>query len=201
MGKSKKKVVNSKKPTKVVEPAVKAKKVVKTEPVAKKKNGQLKATIAGIAMIVAALGLGVGTYAYYQTTITGTVTGSITAWSFLVNDKTTDFTVDLGDLYPGVSGSVTLNLSAEDSGLGVNAVVSFSNPTNWPANLKLYSDSGHNSEIVIGTTTISRTITAGNSDTVTVYYDWPIGTAPETGPTANQNASFVITVVGTQVEQ
>ncbi len=188
MEKSKKKV-GAKKTTRVA------------EPVAKKNNKQLKATIMGIAMIVAALGLGVGTYAYYQSTITGTISGSITAWSFLVNEKATDFTANLGDLKPGVSGQITLNLSAEDSGLGVNAVVSFSGKTNWPANLKLYSDAGKTSEIVIGTTTISRTIAAGSADTVVIYYDWPLGTTAETGPTANQNASFVVTVVGTQVQQ
>ena len=102
---------------------------------------------------------------------------------------------------PGVSGQITLNLSAEDSGLGVNAVVSFSGKTNWPANLKLYSDSGKTSEIIVGTTTISRTITAGSADSVVIYYDWPIGTTAEPGPTTDENASFVITVVGTQVQQ
>lgn len=189
MEKSKKKV-GAKKVTKVVEPVAK-----------KKNNTQLKATIMGIAMIVAALGLGVGTYAYYQSTITGKIDASITAWSFLVNDKATDFTADLGDLKPGVSGQITLNLSAEDSGLGVNAVVSFSGKTNWPANLKLYSDAAKTSEIVVGTTTISRTIAAGSADTVVIYYDWPIGTSAETGPSTSQTASVTITVVGTQVQQ
>jgi len=189
MEKSKKKV-GAKKTTNVVEPVAK-----------KKKNDQLKATILGIAMIVASLGLGIGTYAYYQSTITGTVSGSITAWSFVVNEQPTEFAVDLGALKPGVSGSVTLNLSAVGSGLGVNAVVSFSGKTNWPANLKLCTDSNCATEIVFGTTTISRTIAAGGTDTAVIYYDWPIGTTAESGPTVDQNASFVITVVGTQVQQ
>lgn len=179
--------------------AKKTAKVVK--PVAKKKvNGQAKATIMGIAMIVAALALGVGTYAYYQSTISGTVSGSITAWSFVVNGQPATFAVDLGALKPGVSGSITLNLSAEASGLGVSAVVSFSDKTNWPANLKLYSDEGKTSEIVFGTSTISRTISPGTADTVVLYYDWPIGNAAESAPTVDQQASFVITVVGTQVQ-
>ena len=189
MEKSKKKVGAKKSTKKVVQVAK------------KKNNNQIKATIMGIAMIVAALGLGVGTYAYYQSNITGTMSGSITAWSFVVNEQPTEFTADLGDLKPGVSGSITLNLSAEDSGLGVNAVVSFSGKTNWPANLKLYSDANHGSEIIVGTTTISRTISAGSADTVVIYYDWPIGTASEAAPTTNQQASFVITVVGTQEQQ
>ncbi len=189
MEKSKKKV-GTKSPAKVVKPVEK-----------KKDKNQLKATILGVAMMVAALGLGVGTYAYYQTTITGNVTGSITAWSFLVNNQATSFTADLGDLKPGVSGSITLNLSAEASGLGVNAVVSFSNKQNWPANLKLYSNEAKTAEIVVGTTTLSRTIAAGSSDAVTIWYNWPIGTSAEPAPTTSETASFDITVVGTQVPQ
>ena len=197
MEKSKKKV-GAKKTAKTVKPVAKKKAV---EPVVKKKdNSQLKATIVGIAMIVAALGLGVGTYAYYQTIITGNLTGSITAWNFVVNGQETSFTADLGELKPGVSGSITLNLSAQQSGLGVNAVVSFSDQTNWPANLKLYTDANHTSEIEVGTTTISRTIAAGAADTVYVYYEWPRGTAGEAGPATEQNASIKITVVGTQVQ-
>ena len=173
----------------------------KVEPVVKKDNGiQRKSMIAGVAMIFAALAISVGTYAYYQTTISGTVSGSITAWSFIVNEETTSFTADLGDLKPGVSGEITLNLSAEESGLGVSAVVSFSGATNWPANLKLYSDENHTSELEIGTDTITRTLEAGKSDTVIIYYNWPLGTTAETPATAG-TASVQINVVGTQVEQ
>ena len=184
-----KKKVGAKKTTKVV------------TPVAKKNNNQLKATVMGIAMIVAALGLGVGTFAYYQSTITGTASGSITAWSFLVNNQATSFTASLGDLKPGVSGQIELGLSAADSGLDIDASITFSGKTNWPANLKLYTDSGKTSEIVFGETEITRQLTAGTGDTVIIYYDWPIGTSAETSPSTSQNASFLITVVGTQVEK
>jgi len=181
--------------------AKKATNFVATDIKSKNSNKNLKTTILGIAMMVVALGLGVGTYAYYQSTITGTISGSITAWSFVVNEQETSFTADLGDLKPGVNGSITLNLSAADSGLGVNAVVSFSGKTNWPANLKLCTDAGCTSEITVGTTTISRTIAAGASDTVVIYYDWPRGEAGETGPATNQTASVNINVVGTQIAQ
>lgn len=180
---------------------VETKTVKSVEKVQKKDNNQLKATIAGVAMIVAALGLSVGTYAYYQSTITGTVDGSITPWSFVVNDKATSFTAELGDLKPGVSGEITLNLSAEDSGLGVNAVVSFSGQTNWPANLKLYTDENHTSEIKVGTDTITRNLAAGTTDTVKIYYNWPLGDTAEEPQYGGQTASVNITVIGTQVEE
>ena len=180
---------------------VETKTVKKDVRVQKKDNNQLKATIAGVAMIVAALGLSVGTYAYYQSTITGDVTGSITPWSFVVNESPTSFTAELGELKPGVSGEITLNLSAEDSGLGVNAVVSFSGQTNWPSNLKLYTDANHTSEITVGTTTISRNLEAGATDTVVIYYNWPLGDSAEAPEYGGQTASINITVTGTQVEQ
>jgi len=191
MEKSKKKA-GARKTTRVVEPTPN-----------KKDNKQLKSTILGIAMMVAAIGLGVGTYAYYQTQLSGTIEGTITPWSFLVNDKAETFTAELGDLYPGKTGSVELNLSAAASGLDVEAVISFSGLTNWPANLKLYKDAAHSESglITVGTTTITETITAGQTKTVTIYYEWPYGSTVETGPTENQTASFNITVVGTQVEK
>lgn len=165
-----------------------------------KVSNERKSIIAGVAMIVAALAISVGTFAYYQTTISGTVTGSITAWSFVVENSTTTFTAELGDLKPGVSGEIELNLSAADSGLDVNAQVAFSGQTNWPANLKLYTDANHTTEITVGTTTIDRTIAAGNTDTVVIYYNWPLGDAPETPQYGGQTASVTITVTGTQVD-
>jgi len=184
-----KKNAGAKKTTKVVAAAPK-----------KKDSKQLRTTIMGIAMMVAAIGLGVGTYAYYQTTLSGTVEGTITAWSFKVENSPTTFTATLGDLYPGKSGSISLGLSAEGSGLPVRAVVSFSGLSGWPAGLKLYQQAGNQGLITVGTTTITKDIAAGGTETVTIFYDWPYGTAEE-GPSTSQTASVNITVVGTQIEQ
>ena len=100
-------------------------KVVQTVNKVPKKQKEIKSIVAGIAMIVAAIAVSAGTYAYYQSTITGTASGTITAWSFLVNEGTTNFSADLGNLKPGVNGTITLSLSAAASGLDVTAVVSF----------------------------------------------------------------------------
>ena len=59
--------------------------------------------------------LGMGAYAYYQTTITGTISGNISKWSFKANNQTSTFHIDFGSLYPGKSGTYNLELSAEDS--------------------------------------------------------------------------------------
>ena len=171
-------------------------------PVQKKKdNKQLKTTILGIAMMVAAIGLGVGTYAYYQTQITGTVSGSITPWSFKVNNNTATFTAQLGDLYPGVTGTIPLQVSTVDSGLGADVTISFSGLNNWPANLKLGKNADCSQTITPGTTQITDTLAANDSKTITIYYCWPYGTAgSDTSPSSDQVASVNITVVGKQVE-
>lgn len=184
--------------TKKVMPKQEVKKVTE----AKKPTGmskEKKSIIAGLALIVAAAGISAGTYAYYQSIISGTVSGSITPWSFMVNETgdAQEFIATLGDLKPGVSGQIELNMSAAASGLGVDAVVSFNSATNIPTNMKFYTDSNYTSELDLSTDTITRAIAAGKTDSVTIYYNWPLGTA-EQGPSEAKTASFKIQVVGTQ---
>jgi len=184
--------------TKKVMPKQEVKKVTE----AKKPTGmskEKKSIIAGLALIVAAAGISAGTYAYYQSIISGTGSGTITPWSFTVNDKgdAQEFVASLGDLKPGVSGTIELNMSAADSGLGVDAVISFNTATNIPANMKFYTDPGYTSELDLSKDTITRAISAGKTDSVTIYYNWPKGNA-EKGPSEAKIASFKIQVVGKQ---
>lgn len=178
-------------------------KVKVVKPSEKNADSQLKFSIIGVLLIVVAICLGVGTFSYYQNAITDNKSNSITTWSFLVTDQPTEFVADLGILKPGMNGHINLGLSAAENSSDVNVVVSFSGKENWPTNLKLYLDEGKTSEIIVGTTTLSRTITAGSSEIVTLYYDWPKGSGKGTNSTSstNQATKFVITVVGTQVEQ
>lgn len=165
---------------------------------------EIKLTAIGMAMIVLAIGLGVGTYSYYQTTITGEVSGTISTWSFVVNDSNTTFTALLGDLRPGSSGQIDLNLSASGSELGTEAIISFNGAINWPDNLKLYTDSAYTSTSEIktdGTTTLSRRIAPGGTDTITVYYIWPWdGLDVPMSTDISLNADLLINVVGTQLQ-
>lgn len=184
--------------TKKVMPKQEVKKVTE----AKKPTGmskEKKSIIAGLALIVAAAGISAGTYAYYQSRINGTASGTITPWSFTVNEKgdAQEFVASLGDLKPGVSGTIVLNMSAAASGLGVDAVVSFNTATNIPTNMKFYTDASYTSELNLSKDTITRAISAGKTDTVTIYYNWPRGNA-EKGPSETKTASFKIQVVGTQ---
>lgn len=63
--------------------------------------------------------LGTVSYAFYQTAINGTLSGTIAKWSFTANNKTDSFDLDLGELYPGKSGTYNITLSATNSDLDV----------------------------------------------------------------------------------
>ena len=82
-----------------------------------KKNADKKEKmklIMRIALMLLSVGLAAGTYAYYQTTITGTATGSIVAWECKTNDSSSTFTLAMGDLKPGSTGTLALNLSVKN---------------------------------------------------------------------------------------
>lgn len=54
-----------------------------------------------IVAITITILLGTVSYAFYQTTINGTVSGTIAKWSFTANDQADSFGLNLGELYPG----------------------------------------------------------------------------------------------------
>ena len=68
-----------------------------------KKNNKI--LYISIAILVLAIGIAFGTYAYYQTTISGTISGNVAKWRFTANGETSSVNLDLGDLYPGVSNT------------------------------------------------------------------------------------------------
>ncbi len=156
-----------------------------------------KILYAGIAILILGIGFAVGTYAYYQTTVTGNVGGTVLAWQCTANNQTATFTISLGSLYPGSSGSKTITVG---STIAADYVITFSSFTNMGSgsnhpNLNLYKDSAHSSIINSGGT-LAGTVAAGGTSTATFYYYWPYGTASET---YNASApSVTATVVCTQ---
>ena len=138
-----------------------------------------KSKIAFVTMISISilLMLASGAYAYYQTTITGSVNGTVAAWSFKVNNQTDTFNIDLGNLYPGKEETINIVLSAENSSLDVYYEM-WTGEGNKP---HFYWDSSHN--YVIGQDCNRQgkygIIPAGSSVTIPVYYDWPYGNSPE----------------------
>lgn len=162
-----------------------------------------KILYVGIAIFVLGISFAIGTYAYYQNTITGTAAGTVLAWNCTANGETANFTISLGSLHPGSSGAENIVIS---SSIEAYYSITFdfgSTPTigagSVHPNLNLYRDSLHTS-IINDSDTIPAgsqgVINANSSVTETIYYYWPYGTAAE-----NYNAtppSVTVTVTCTQ---
>ena len=184
----------------------------KVTAVAKKEKTKL---IMGIAMMVFAVAVAGGTYAYYQTVITGTVSGTILAWDCV--DGSGTLTAALGNLKPGSSGSFALKVKSTNFKTDITVQLKYANTANVPANFKLYKDSAHATSIAMATTggTTAAYVTAftesnvtkNTQKTYTVYYYWPIGTTKEnpiaSGSTSNNkalNITYAITCKQSSVQ-
>ena len=159
-----------------------------------------KILYAGIAILILGIGFAVGTYAYYQTSVTGTVSGTVLAWRCTANTvgEEANFTINLGSLYPGSSGSKTITVA---SSIDATYTIKFTGFTNMGGgsnhpNLNLFEDSGHATPIN-ASSTLSGTVSAGGSDTKTFYYYWPYGTTTQSYNSAAP--SVTVTVTCTQV--
>lgn len=141
---------------------------------------------------------GVGTYAYYASTVKGTLTTKSLAWSFKVNNQASTFTVSLPNSYPGATGSIPITLSAVGSGVDVSYTVDASMTTNPNAELLFYSDSGRKKALTLGKGCLTGTITAGETKDVTIYYSWPYGTTANNSM-SGKTTTFTFTVTGKQV--
>lgn len=165
------------------------------------KNDDKRKMLIGIAMMIFAVAVSAGTYAYYQSTITGTASGTILAWSCKGNNVTSNFTTTLSNanLKPGVSGNFTITVTSAN--FAADYTIRITNVTNKPGNLKFYktyaSSTGYTEEMTVGATgtTAAGTIAAAanGSNTTTLYYNWPIGTSAETPLYTTANGSMVIT--------
>ena len=119
--------------------------------------------------------LGTVSYAFYQTAINGTVSGTIAKWSFTANNQTDSFDLNLGELYPGKSGTYNITLSAESSELDVyyELVFGLADVSKY-----LYLDSAYTKPLFTDDDSyIGKygVIPKGTSVTVPLYLNWPYG--------------------------
>ena len=127
-----------------------------------------------IAILVLAIGIAFGTYAYYQTTISGTISGNVASWSFKANNQSSTFSLDFGSLYPGKTGTYNVVLSAEDSELDV--YYEFIIHQAQLLTDHLYFDAAYTkgpNENGNGYVGMYGTISAGETITIPLYYNWP----------------------------
>ena len=137
----------------------------------KEKNYKKIMIITIITSIIVVLGT--VSYAFYQTAINGRVLGTIAKWSFTANNQTDSFDLNLGELYPGKSGTYNITLSAENSDLDVYYELIF---TSADVDFLLYWDSSYTKPL--GSRDASYVgkygvITKGSSVTIPLYLNWP----------------------------
>ena len=180
------------------------------------KNSYLYIIFLALAFIIL---LGTGAYAYYQTTISGTISGNVAKWSFKANNQTSTFNIDFGSLYPGKSGTYNLELSAEDSELPVAVILMFHSTQRYNADGTrseqgfietniLYSnlflgyvaleDRLDTFNLGINYAGIYGYIMPGEKVIVPIYYDWPYDGYSELSDLENIMAT--ITVIGRQMD-
>ena len=155
-----------------------------------------KILYAGASLAVLAIGFAAGTYAYYQNTITGNVSGTVLAWNCTAKTKGDgeQFTISLGSLYPGSSGSKTITIASSilaDYKVTFNTFTNMGTGSNHP-NLNLYKDSGFATKIN-ASDTIDGEVTAGGTEDVTFYYNWPYGSAKEDYNSSAPSVSVTVT--------
>ena len=157
--------------------------------------------ILGIVMMLFAVAVSAGTYAYYQTTITGTATGTVVPWACTTQSSSSTFTVNLGNLKPGVAN--TINLALAVTNFEATFDITLDNPVNIPANLKFYTTGTASNQNNTSTcikksstdttctssnrplqTTVDATATGSATTTYPIYWNWPIGTTSETPATS-----------------
>ncbi len=135
-------------------------------------------------------------YASYRSSVTGTASVRTAHWDFIVNNMRQTFTIDLGDLYPGVENSYDVRLNAVGSDVDVHYTITFDSQHDIPANMGIYRDSTHQYEISLNGGTVTGTVQAGTENVITIYYAWPYGSAVE--PYVPGEPWFNMTIVGYQ---
>ena len=139
----------------------------------KEKNSRRVMIITIITSIIVILGT--VSYAFYQTAINGAVSGTIAKWSFTANNQTDSFDLNLGELYPGKSGTYNITLSAVNSDLDVYYELIFTSAASVRINEFLYWDSNYTKPLAGTNSYVGRygVITKSSSVTIPLYLNWP----------------------------
>lgn len=169
--------------------------------------------IAGIAMMAFAIALSAGTYAFYQSTINGTASGTIVAWECKAGGGASTFTLDLGNLKPGVTKTVPVSLSVKN--FKAKFDVSLSGATGLPEAINFYTVNTNQSadnclsktgaattscKLASTSSTLDATTAGTATGTVNLYMVWPKGSA-EKGPSTATTAKINVNVTCTQQNQ
>jgi len=146
-----------------------------------------------ILIILASTGIGLYSWAKYQSTIEGTATGETAKWSFnVLNNGTSIQDVNLplsrtdnntsvaeGKIAPGTYGELEIEIDAIGTETALTYIIE-ATMENKPANLKFYSDAERTQELAV----VSNKFLKGGymqlnevgKRTETIYWEWPFQT-------------------------
>lgn len=128
-----------------------------------------------------------GTYAKYTSTVNGSGSATVAKWSFATDNADTDFEISITPtaieetlvderIAPGTSGAFDIELSNENSEVGVEVTIAFTGTNNVPSNL-VFKQSG--TDVVMtgqNANTLTAYIAAGQTLTVPLTWEWPYET-------------------------
>ena len=186
------------------------------------KNSYLYIIFLALAFIIL---LGTGAYAYYQTTISGTITGTVARWSFTANNQTSTFNIDFGSLYPGKTGTYNLELSAGNSDLPIvfEVIYHYPDQTTTTGQLKTHAffkplcfpsyEETFEESFICSNNNFSMFekynallvgykgyILAGERATIPIYYNWPYEGEDDKSMADGRSVSLGITIIGRQID-
>ena len=129
---------------------------------------------------------GTVTYAFYQSSIKGSASGTIARWDFKANNQVDTFKLDFGEIYPGKEdGPYNIVLSAENSDLDVYYEIIAENipATKTGSRFLRWNDSVSDVNIFYSPSNSNGLgiyyigwygkITKGKTVTIPIYFNWP----------------------------
>ena len=126
-----------------------------------------------VLVVICMIGLIVGSVAYYQKIVSGSLTTNIGKAIFVLKDSDgtvwSNKVIELGEVNPGDSGSFDVVLDASGSDVDMYATLELEK-NNLPTNLKFYTNPDHKSQLNKRYTLLEKT---GNTvSSFTVYWYW-----------------------------
>jgi hypothetical protein len=199
-----------------------------------KKNNNIGVIAILALLLIAVLAFGIWAWSKYTSTLNGNGTATVASWKF---GTTTSLNLDLGTaskesivdshnnvkanlIAPGTQGHFNVGLNTKGTEVALNYVITLTEITNKPANLKFYSDASCTKELVAYpssgeatglqlTGSLSKEDAEANAEKlIPIYWKWayedPTGDTqlPNSADVtdAGKNVTFKLTVTGTQAD-
>ena len=156
-----------------------------------------------VLVVICMIGLIVGSVAYYQKIVSGSLTTNIGKAIFVLKDSDgtvwSNKVIELGEVNPGDSGSFDIVMDASGSDVDMYATLELER-NNLPTNLKFYTNPDHKSQLNKRYTLLEKTGNTVSSFTVYWYWD-PYVDDLEDSKYINKSLNVTIKVNAIQISE